>query len=95
MQIVEPKVELRKITEGAVPHIAQCARTCYLSEATRPDENLVRELIQIRGHDTVLEHATATWWFQTNRGMTHEFVRHRIGWSFLQESTRWIGYDRK
>jgi len=47
-----------------------------------------------RGHDSVLEHASATFLLITDRGMTHELVRHRIC-SFSQESTRFCNYGNK
>ena len=39
-----------------------------------------------------LTHATRTCRFITNRGVTHELVRHRP-WAYSQESTRYIKYD--
>ena len=44
-----------------------------------------------RGHESVLEHASATFKITTDRGITHEIVRHRIA-SFSQESTRYVDY---
>lgn len=40
-----------------------------------------------------LIHATRTCRFGTNRGVTHELVRHRSQWAFSQESTRYVKYD--
>lgn len=45
-----------------------------------------------RGHEAMIEHAHATVKFVTNRGVTHELVRHRMA-SFGQESTRYVKYD--
>ena len=45
-----------------------------------------------RGHEAMLEHAGATVKFITNRGVTHELVRHRVA-AFAQESTRYVKYD--
>ncbi len=39
-----------------------------------------------------LIHATRTCRFITNRGVTHELVRHRP-WAYSQESTRYVKYD--
>lgn len=44
-----------------------------------------------RGHESVLEHACASVVLVTDRGMTHEVVRHRIV-SYAQESTRYCNY---
>ena len=44
---------------------------------------------------TILEkkaHATRTCRFITNRGVTHEMVRHRP-WAYSQESSRYVRYD--
>ena len=45
-----------------------------------------------QGHGSVIEHGVASVRFITNRGVTHELVRHRIA-SFSQESTRYVRYD--
>lgn len=44
-----------------------------------------------KGHDAMVEHGSATVRFITNRGVTHELVRHRMA-SFGQESTRYVNY---
>jgi len=54
-------------------------------------ESFIRKLID-RGHESVLEHASATFLFVTDRGVTHELVRHRLC-AFSQESTRYCAYD--
>jgi thymidylate synthase (FAD) len=53
-------------------------------------QRFVRMLIN-RGHTAMLEHATATVLCVTNRGVSHEIVRHRIA-SYAQESTRYVDY---
>jgi len=45
-----------------------------------------------RGHHAILEFGDITVRFITNRGVTHELVRHRIGVSYAQESTRYVRY---
>jgi thymidylate synthase (FAD) len=57
-----------------------------LSRATKFVQGILK-----RGHESVLEHASATILLVTNRGMTHELVRHRIA-SYSQESTRYCNY---
>jgi len=44
-----------------------------------------------RGHHAILEFGDITVRFITNRGVTHELVRHRLC-SFAQESTRYVNY---
>jgi thymidylate synthase (FAD) len=44
-------------------------------------------------HESVIEHCSATVIFDTNRGVSHEIVRHRLA-SFTQESTRYCNYGK-
>lgn len=46
-----------------------------------------------RGHDSVMEHVSIGFSIITDRGVTHEMVRHRIGVAFSQESTRFCNYS--
>lgn len=48
-------------------------------------------MLRKRGHEAMIEHGLASVWFRTNRGVTHELVRHRVA-SFGQESTRYVNY---
>jgi thymidylate synthase (FAD) len=48
-----------------------------------------------RGHYSVLEHASATFSVITDRGVTHEIVRHRVGVAYSQESTRYCDYNNE
>lgn len=45
-----------------------------------------------RGHHAMIEFGDIIVRFITNRGVTHELVRHRL-FSFAQESTRYVKYD--
>jgi thymidylate synthase (FAD) len=51
-------------------------------------------MIRERGHDSVLEHPTATFSLTIDRGVSHEMVRHRIA-AFSQESTRFCNYAKE
>ena len=66
---------------------ASVCRNCGSNSAPR----FVKMLIK-RGHEAMLEHGSATVKFVTNRGVTHELVRHRLC-AFGQESTRYVKYD--
>lgn len=59
-----------------------------------PDHSSTRfiKMLIKRGHEAMLEHGSATVKFVTNRGVTHEMVRHRLC-AFGQESTRYVKYD--
>ena len=73
--------------------IERAGRVCYKSEDRIADgsaEKLIRNLIS-RGHESVLEHASITFRVICDRGVSHEFVRHRIA-SYSQESTRYCNY---
>lgn len=73
------------------------ARTCYQSEPKngnhRASEDFIRRLIR-NGHTAMIEFASVGFRIVTDRGVTHELVRHRIA-SFAQESTRYCNYGGK
>lgn len=73
--------------------IAGAGRTLPCSECLVRATKFVRGIIK-RGHESVLEHASATFLLVTDRGMTHELVRHRVA-SYSQESTRFCDYGNK
>jgi len=50
------------------------------------------KMLRDRGHAAMLEFGEITVRFITNRGVTHELVRHRL-FSFAQESTRYVKYN--
>lgn len=72
-------------------HDLECKAPCpdCLERAGR----FVRMIID-RGHESVLEHANATFLFVTDRGISHEIVRHRLC-AYSQESTRYCNYGNK
>ena len=70
-------------------------RVCYKSEDKIGDgsaERMVRNIIK-SGHTAMLEHADISVKFITDRGVTHELVRHRHC-GFAQESSRYCSYDK-
>lgn len=74
--------------------IEECGRVCYKSEAKITDtsaEPFVRKLIE-RGHESVLEHFSATFKIVCDRGVMAELTRHRMA-SFSIESTRYCDYS--
>lgn len=95
MKFIKPSVDLLYINKEALQLIEIAGRTCYKSEdKITIDSNLkFVEMILKRGHDSVLEHASATVRFICDRGVTHEIVRHRIA-SYSQESTRYCDYGK-
>lgn len=98
MKIAKPSFELLyPVTpEQAVfemEKIEQAGRTCYKSEATEDSHDGFIRRVMRRGHLSVIEHGIATAKIITDRGITHELVRHRLA-SYSQESTRYCNYSK-
>lgn len=93
MKIVQPTVELIWITPDAERQIEVAGRTCYKSEdrMTEHTSGIFAKKMVNSGHHAMIEHALASLRIITDRGITHEIVRHRIA-SFAQESTRYCNY---
>jgi len=70
--------------------IEQAARTCYKSEPKGNPEDFVKMLLK-RGHESTIEHVSVSVKIITDRGISHEIVRHRLA-SYSQESTRYCNY---
>lgn len=94
MKIVKPSVELLWITENPEFQIEQAGRTCYKSEEriTEDSAKVFSRRMRELGHHAMIEHAVASFRIITDRGITHEIVRHRLA-SFAQESTRYCNYS--
>ncbi len=94
MTIVEPSAALEYDFDGAevMKHLEACGRTCYKSEGNDADK-FVRMLIR-RGHESVLEHFSATFRIVCDRGVMAELTRHRLC-SFSVESTRYVNYSKR
>jgi thymidylate synthase (FAD) len=73
--------------------IELAGRTAYKSEDKISDisyDAFIRGLIK-RKHEAVIEFGSMAVKFVTDRGVSHELVRHRLA-SFCQESTRYCSY---
>lgn len=98
MRIVKPKVTLEWITPRAAYHAETAGRTCYRTEGkAAPNGSTASEFLKARltgdnPHESVIEHAVASFRIITDRGISHELVRHRLA-SFSQESTRYCNYS--
>lgn len=90
MRVIDQRVELLTHTPYPLELIEEAGRTCYKSESKGEPGVFVRRLVDM-GHHSVIEHASATFRIITNRGVTHEIVRHRLA-SYSQESTRYCNY---
>ena len=95
MKIIKPSYEIIDTLDETeiLKKIELCGRVCYKSE-DKITENSAREFVkQIikAGHESVLEHFSFSVRFITDRGISHEIVRHRLA-SYSQESTRYCNY---
>lgn len=96
MKLIEQCAELVKPVpyKDLLEKVEQMGRLCYKSEDKIKEgsaEKFIRGLIK-SGHGSVIEHASMTIKFTTNRAMTHQIVRHRLC-NFSQESQRYCNYS--
>lgn len=94
MKIAKPSVDLLWITPNPEQQIEIAGRTCYKSEGKINHDSagpFAQKMVR-SGHHAMIEHAVASFHIVTDRGITHEIVRHRIA-SFAQESTRYCNYS--
>lgn len=93
MKIVDQSWEWVQKPENPLEIIELAGRTCYKSEnkITSNSAEKFAQMVRDHGHESVIEHVSASVRFVTNRGVTHELVRHRLC-SFSQESTRYVRY---
>lgn len=94
MKIIEQKHQIIHSTADMLKLIEAAGRTCYKSENKITNDSAAKfaQMILERKHESVLEHASVSVRFITNRGVTHELVRHRLC-AYSQESTRYVKYD--
>jgi len=95
MKVTRPNVHMLSCTQQSARLIEMAGRTAYKSEDKITDDSADKfvEMIRKRGHESVIEHSYATFRIVTDRGITHEIVRHRLA-SYTQESTRYCNYSK-
>lgn len=94
MKIIDQSWQWLQKPTNPLELIERTGRTCYKSEqriTPGSAEKFVKMLVEL-GHEAVIEHVHASVLFITNRGVTHELVRHRMA-SYAQESTRYVRYN--
>ena len=93
MRLIKPSIEFIWVTENPLQIIERAGRTCYKSEERIAPESAARfvKMLIDNEHEAMIEHASASYRFICDRGVTHEIVRHRL-FSFAQESTRYCNY---
>ena len=98
MQIIDPSFEIvtpQEQLDGIPYRLEMAGRTCYKSEediTPESNEKFLEKIIRL-GHESVLEHESVSARIITDRGVTHEIVRHRLA-SYSQESTRYCNYSK-
>ena len=95
MKLLKPSVEICFTSSVFLKIIEKAARTCYKSEdkiTSDSHKNMIKRLIN-KGHLSPIEHSILTVKFITDRGVSHELVRHRVA-SYSQESTRYCNYSK-
>lgn len=100
MRLIEQSFEIEDLGAedglAILKKIERAGRTCYKSEEKITGdsaERFVRGLIK-NGHHSVIEHHSVSARIVSNRGVTHELVRHRLA-AYSQESTRYCNYGGK
>lgn len=72
-------------------------RVSHASEDQQTDtswERFIEFVVMTKGDWSIVEHASVSVDAVMDRGVSHEWVRHRL-FSFTQSSTRFINYDKK
>lgn len=101
-QIIEPYARMMNCAtpqDGLIllRLIEWCGRVSHRSEEAQSNdswEKFIRAVVLGHGDWSIVEHASVSVDVVVDRGITHEWVRHRLG-AYTQESTRFINYDRK
>ncbi len=93
MNIIEQGYQIISLPDELLETLEQAGRTCYKSEHRITPESAPKfvKMLRDRGHHAMIEFGDIMVKFITNRGVTHELVRHRHC-SFAQESTRYVHY---
>ena len=86
------EIQLLSNTPNPETTIATAASICYDSKPKEIDaaRKMIKAIIK-SGHESCIEHATAGFIIDgISRVVTHELVRHRIGFSYSQKSQRYV-----
>lgn len=93
MKIIKPSFEILSFPEN-IELLETAGRTCYQSEPNGNPETFVKNIVD-SGHESVIEHLSATVRIVCDRGVMAELTRHRIGVAFSIESTRYCNYAKQ
>lgn len=102
MTIVQPYARLMDVPDKdsgikLLKKIEWCGRISHRSEDAQTGDSwdrFIRTVVLGHGDWSIVEHASVTIDMVVDRGITHEWVRHRLC-AFTQESTRFVNYEKK
>ncbi len=102
MKVIQPSFEIvnpETPAEGVqmLRQIERFARISHRSEDRQTEDSwprFIKAVVMDKGDWSVTEHCVATVIARVDRGVSHEWVRHRIG-SYTQESTRFVNYGKR
>lgn len=83
-------------SDRILKNLEKIGRVSYKSEDLITEDSakkFIKKIIENR-HETVIEHENISIKVITDRGVSHEIVRHRIA-SYIQESTRYCNYSKE
>ncbi|MFA5451726.1 MAG: FAD-dependent thymidylate synthase [Dehalococcoidales bacterium] len=83
------EVKLLAITPDSENLLEKAGRICYASEDKLGTNEKWLQIRIKQGHESIIEHASATFFIKASRALTHELVRHRIA-SYSQRSQRYV-----
>jgi len=89
----EIEVKLLAVTPESEILVEQAGRLCYASGAKLGTSAKWLAARIKQGHESLIEHASATFYIRASRVLTHELVRHRIA-SYSQRSQRYVKEQR-
>ncbi len=83
------EVRLLAVTPDAERIIETAGRLCWdTQDKTGSTPDRIQKWLEI-GHESMVEHACATFYIRASRVLTHELVRHRLA-SYSQRSQRYV-----
>jgi len=83
------EVKLLAVTPDAEKLIESAGRLCWdTQDKTGSTPDRIQKWIDV-GHESMIEHACATFYIRASRVLTHELVRHRLA-SYSQRSQRYV-----
>ena len=100
MKIVQPYARILEPTlpgEALLRRVEWIGRISHRSEVAQTDDSWSRFLESVvlkRGDWSITEHVVVSVDAIVDRGISHEWVRHRIA-AYTQESTRFVNYAKK